>query len=119
MPGALWERRKLTVPVLITRERTRRRITCRDVLLYLGMESDGVGIRYTIDELLNLYQENEIAPDLVGRENVIVWRLNDLQSLEKPFTPICLTEDKSDELRKMWLQKGHNDYGNEFGSNES
>ena len=72
MPGAPWERRKLTVPVLITREQTRRRITCRDVLLYLGRESDGIGIRYTIDELLNLYQENEIAPDLVGRENVVV-----------------------------------------------
>ena len=59
-------------------------------------------IRYTLEELLSIYQPQPIAPDLVGRPNI----------LEEPFEPICLGYDGADELKKMWAQRAHNEYGN-------
>ena len=37
-----------------------------------GRNLSNVDIRYTIEELLTLYHENGIAPDLVGREDVFI-----------------------------------------------
>ena len=37
-----------------------------------GKNLSNVDIRYTIEELLTLYHENGIAPDLVGREDVFI-----------------------------------------------
>lgn len=31
--------------------------------------------------------------------------------LEEPFEPICLSYDGADELKKMWAQRAHNEYG--------
>ena len=70
MPGVRWERRRILTTVHITRERTQRRTTPREVWERGKEILSNVDIRYTIEELLTLYHENEIAPDLVGREDV-------------------------------------------------
>ena len=40
--------------------------------LFLGGRSICADIRYTLEELLSLYQPQPIAPDLLGRPNVDV-----------------------------------------------
>ena len=69
MPGVLWGRRRVLTTVHITRERTQRRTTPREVWERGKEILSNVDIRYTIEELLTLYHANGIAPDLVGRED--------------------------------------------------